>query len=97
MKKVLLGIFSIAMLVSCGNSGENASAEKVDHSKHNHTTTKKKMSADLVTEKKDPVCGMPITAGIVDTAHYKGKVYGFCADECKALFKEKPEDYLKAE
>ena len=27
---------------------------------------------------KDFVCGMPIKAGIADTAHYNGKLYGFC-------------------
>ena len=30
----------------------------------------------MVDNKKDPSCGMPITAGIEDTVHYNGKVYG---------------------
>ena len=45
----------------------------------------------LVDNKKDPSCGMPLTAGIGDTAHYKNKVYGFCSKECKAEFAKNPE------
>jgi putative intracellular protease/amidase/YHS domain-containing protein len=44
--------------------------------------------------KKDFICGMPITAGIIDTANYKGKVYGFCSAGCKQEFKKKPTLYL---
>jgi YHS domain-containing protein len=46
--------------------------------------------------KKDLVCGMPLSAGISDTAHYKGGIYGFCAVECKAEFVKNPEAYLTA-
>jgi YHS domain-containing protein len=38
--------------------------------------------------KYDLSCGMPLTAGVADTAHYKGKVYGFCSAECKEDFKK---------
>lgn len=34
----------------------------------------------------DLVCGMPLKMGIGDTAHYKGKLYGFCSSTCKELF-----------
>ncbi len=43
---------------------------------------------------KDLSCGMPLRAGIKDTAHYKGKVYGFCSKECKDEFKKNPEAYI---
>lgn len=43
---------------------------------------------------KDYSCGMPVSAGVADTAHYKGKVYGFCSTECKADFLSKAEEYL---
>jgi YHS domain-containing protein len=43
---------------------------------------------------KDYSCGMPVSAGVEDTAHYKGKLYGFCSAECKADFLSKPEEYL---
>jgi len=51
----------------------------------------KKLAYD---SKKDLVCGMPVTAGIEDTLHYKGKLYGFCAKQCKEEFIKSPETYL---
>lgn len=36
--------------------------------------------------KEDPTCGMPIAGGIADTATVDGKLYGFCAKECKDEF-----------
>ncbi|RYD72389.1 MAG: DUF2911 domain-containing protein [Sphingobacteriales bacterium] len=44
--------------------------------------------------KKDPVCYMPVTAGITDTFSYKKKLYGFCSAECKRLFINDPGHYL---
>ncbi|PVD53607.1 4-methyl-5(B-hydroxyethyl)-thiazole monophosphate biosynthesis protein [Terrimonas sp.] len=44
--------------------------------------------------KKDFVCGMPISAGIADTVHYNGKVYGFCSTGCKDEFKKNPSAYV---
>ena len=46
--------------------------------------------------KKDFICGMPLTAGVADTANYKGKVYGFCSVGCKDEFKKNPITYLDA-
>ncbi len=50
----------------------------------------------LVDNKKDPSCGMPVTAGISDTAHYKDKVLGFCSKECKESFQKNPEAMIAA-
>ena len=50
----------------------------------------------IVDNKKDPSCGMPVTAGIGDTAHYKDKVLGFCSKECKEEFLKNPEANLVA-
>jgi len=44
--------------------------------------------------KKDYICGMPLTAGVADTANYQGKIYGFCSSGCKDEFKKNPESYL---
>ncbi len=49
----------------------------------------------MVDNKKDPNCGMPVTAGIEDTVHYNGKVYGFCSDECKQAFLKNPAELAK--
>lgn len=43
---------------------------------------------------KDFYCGMDVNMGVSDTAHYKGKVYGFCAKVCKDEFLKMPEKYL---
>ncbi len=53
-------------------------------------TIKKKFTKEMVDNKKDPSCGMPVSAGIEDTVHYNGKVYGFCSDECKQIFLKNP-------
>jgi YHS domain-containing protein len=57
---------------------------------------KAKYTRDMVDNKKDPSCGMPLTAGIEDTVHYNGKVYGFCSDECKQIFLKNPVALAKA-
>jgi YHS domain-containing protein len=58
-------------------------------------STKPKFTVAMVDNKKDPNCGMPVTAGIADTVHYKGKVYGFCSDECRDAFLKNPDVLVK--
>jgi YHS domain-containing protein len=58
-------------------------------------SARKKFTAAMVDNKKDPNCGMPVTAGIEDTVHYNGKVYGFCSDECKQAFLKNPMELAK--
>ncbi len=53
----------------------------------------KKTVISLVDYKKDPACGMPLTAGLEDTTRYKGKLYGFCSKECKEEFLKNPDGY----
>ncbi len=60
------------------------------------TTPIKTYDISLVVNKKDPTCGMPVTAGISDTAHYKNLVLGFCSSECKSEFVKNPEASLAA-
>jgi putative intracellular protease/amidase/YHS domain-containing protein len=43
---------------------------------------------------KDPICGMPIKAGISDTCHYQNKVYAFCSAGCKAEYLKNPNGYM---
>lgn len=42
---------------------------------------------------KDPVCDMMVSEGVIDTALFKGSVYGFCSKDCKLKFSRKPEAY----
>ncbi|MBL0182148.1 MAG: YHS domain-containing protein [Chitinophagaceae bacterium] len=59
-------------------------------------SAKTKLKNLAFDSKTDLVCGMPVKAGVEDTAHYKGKVYGFCAKECKEEFLKDPQQYLTA-
>ena len=84
------------VFVSC-NSAEAPTQEVVD------TTAQTSMEpaatsfpVSMVNNKKDPTCGMPVTAGISDTAHYKDKIIGFCSVGCKDEFKLAPEANIAA-
>jgi YHS domain-containing protein len=83
-------------MASC-NSTE-APKQKVDNNaaqtSMEHPATSFPVS--MVNNKKDPTCGMPVTAGISDTAHYKDKVIGFCSAGCKDEFKLAPEANIAA-
>lgn len=57
-------------------------------------STAKRYTPDMVVNKKDYACGMPVTAGISDTCHYKGKAYGFCSRECMEEFQKDPDKIL---
>jgi YHS domain-containing protein len=46
--------------------------------------------------KWDLSCGMPISAGLEDTVHYKGKIYGFCSISCKEDFLKDPVAAIKS-
>lgn len=54
------------------------------------STHEKTYDLALMDNKKDPTCGMPVTAGVSDTAHYDSKIFGFCSSECKAEFLKNP-------
>ena len=87
-------LFTSIMLSACGN------AVNEQTSVVNASDTLMKMAEDslsvksydvkILDNKKDPTCGMPVTAGVSDTAHYQNKVIGFCSSECKAAFLKNP-------
>jgi YHS domain-containing protein len=83
-------------LLACGN--ETATATSIIDSTANAVTQDSVISYDisLVDNKKDPTCGMPVTAGISDTAHYDNKVLGFCAAGCKEEFLKNPKANIAA-
>jgi len=68
---------------ACGN--DPASSTTTMDSTVNAVTQDSVISYDisLVDNKKDPTCGMPVTAGISDTAHYDNKVLGFVLQDVK--------------
>ena len=45
----------------------------------------------------DPVCGMELShTTAVEEAHYKGRIYYFCAKVCREEFEADPERYIDA-
>ncbi len=84
------------VFVSCNNT-EAPNQEVTDTtSQTNMKAAAASFPVSMVNNKKDPTCGMPVTAGISDTAHYKDKVIGFCSSGCKDEFKLAPEANIAA-
>jgi YHS domain-containing protein len=92
MKKTFAIITGIIALIACNDKPklEAKVANKEDTIITTKTTDFKSITIDY---KKDPVCGMPITAGIEDTLLYKGKIIAFCSKECKTSFIDKPSSF----
>ena len=88
MKKILV----ISILLAACNS-QSPKETSVDNMKKATSTVApaEKFTNITFASTKDLNCGMPLTAGIEDTAHYKGKIYGFCSKECKDDFLKDPE------
>jgi YHS domain-containing protein len=99
--KTSLGLMAVCgsmFLLACGgNSSSTTTATSIDS-----TVTVAAEDAvimydiSLVDNKKDPTCGMPVTAGISDTAHYDNKVLGFCSAGCKEAFLKNPKANMAA-
>jgi len=91
MKKIL--VISI-FLAACSSHSQKETT--IDNTKDSVTTVAPANKFENVNfaSKKDLGCGMPLSAGIEDTAHYKGKIYGFCSKECKEDFLQDPEGHI---
>ena len=94
MKKVLfLGlVLGLLSITGCNQQNRTASYQ-IPEASHDEKGTFKNIKVDNAN---DLVCGMPLTAGIGDTAHYSGKVYAFCSTGCKNKFVQKPMDFVAA-
>lgn len=96
MKKMLTTTLMVALLAACKTKNPTPAVEKsAPGTMETKAATTSEFTAAMVANKKDPICGMPVTAGISDTSHYEGKSYGFCSSECKDEFKKTPLAYLK--
>lgn len=94
MKRI--GMFLLAalcsVLVSCNQKQEQHETQISSPEPAAQTPAVK--LAELATD-KDLVCGMTLEEGaIADTILHEGKIYGFCASECKAEFAKTPTTYL---
>jgi len=90
-------VFCLALACNQKPSSEetDAAAKGTDSMMIRTDTAKVKFTTAMVDNRKDPNCGMPVTAGIEDTVHYNGKVYGFCSEECKDAFLKNPVELAK--
>lgn len=97
MKSIALALICsviILFVTSCGNPNANSNINTNVAAIANADTIK--YTPAMVDNKRDPSCGMPVSAGIGDTVHYKGKVLGFCSKECKDDFLKDPEKGITA-
>lgn len=99
MKKIIFAFGITLLVISCENTNETSTTQKGNI----HDTAAMaarpldsltKYTAAMLDSEKDLVCGMPVSAGIADTAHYKGKTYGFCSNECKDELVKNPAGYI---
>lgn len=96
-KKITTAIMIALVHIGCSQSIKNEE-DKSGLNEHENSMSSKSNPdfKNLVFDsEKDLICGMPLKAGISDTAIYKGKVFGFCAKECKEEFLKSPEAYTK--
>lgn len=95
MIKNLISLTLLMLTISCNQKNDK---KGLDVTEEKPAAIEAKPEAALKTltfaSKKDLVCEMPITAGVSDTITYKGKLYGFCAKECKDEFIKNPNEYL---
>lgn len=99
MKKIMFAFAITLIVISCNNTNETSNIQKSNIHDTAAIAAKPidsltKYTAAMLDDKKDLVCGMPVSAGIADTAHYKGKVYGFCSKECKDELVKNPAKYI---
>ena len=96
---MMISIAAVFLLTACNQPKTNTVA--VQHSDtamnmHSNHKTEKLFANVVFDDRYDLSCGMPLSAGITDTAHYQKKVYGFCSPECKADFIKDPKKLLSS-
>ena len=98
--KTSLGLIAVGgsiFLMACGgNSSSTTTTTSMDSTVVAAEDSVISYDISLVDNKKDPTCGMPVTAGISDTAHYDNKVVGFCSAGCKEEFLKNPKANIAA-
>jgi YHS domain-containing protein len=93
----LYAFFTTTIVLACVTTSchQNPKPEMVRAAFPTNDSVKVRYAKEMVDNKKDPSCGMPLSAGIEDTVHYNGKVYGFCSKECKDIFLKDPKTLAK--
>jgi YHS domain-containing protein len=93
---MMLFLFGSMVIYSGCQSTPTAPAHSEKDTTMQGSSAASSYSADMLSNQKDPSCGMPVSAGISDTAHYNKYVLGFCSSECKAEFMKNPTAMLAA-
>ena len=93
-KMVAFWMLSCAIMITACNQQSKSSSNATPAATHDEKEALKNIKVD---NSNDLVCGMSLTAGIGDTAHYNGKVYGFCSTGCKDKFVKSPTEYLASQ
>ncbi len=89
MKKYIAVFSLLALSIACGtNEPKEAQTDSTHAMQHDSTAAAVTPDYSQLTfaSKIDTICGMPIKAGVLDTAMVDGNIYGFCAKECKDEF-----------
>ncbi|MGN6604495.1 MAG: YHS domain-containing protein [Ginsengibacter sp.] len=91
-----VGKFLLLSLIftACSNQSSNQEAIQKAKEKVQKAEPVNKFKGIDFAVNKDIVCGMPLSAGVGDTAHFDSKIYGFCSKECKDSFLLSPEKYI---
>ncbi len=73
------------VIASCNQSKPQPEQKPIPHQVQVSAST---IKVDLknFASPNDTTCGMPLSAGIADTATVDGKLYGFCSSSCKEAF-----------
>lgn len=94
-KKIIAAFLIANVFAACSGNVKKEAPAVATENKDSMAVKQEALYKDVKFDSpKDLACGMPVTAGVADTAHYKGKVYGFCSKECKDEFLKSPEQYL---
>ena len=94
MKNSTIALFFVTIALACSNNKENTAAENKPAETTSSMEINSQFKPEMVVNTTDFACGMPVSAGISDTAQFEGKAYGFCSAECKAEFQKAPAKYL---
>ena len=89
---IIFLIFFITVFYSCtsnNNTAEKKTERIIGAVPEAETVHRSRFANIQFASKYDTSCGMPLSAGLEDTLHYKNKIYGFCSKECKDEFMAK--------
>lgn len=90
--KYFLPVLMIAA-IACNQQPKSVSSDTIHTAMTVASENEIQYDTAIVDNRRDPVCKMPVKAGIFDTAHYQGKVIGFCSSSCKDSFLTDPARY----